>query len=71
MKMFAHLLDKTPLGFGKHKGKTPEEIADVDPGYIVWLYENVKPPKVSRTLYVACEDQAGDLDENDLLMEKW
>ena len=29
-------LDHTPIGFGKHKGKTPEEIAELDPEYLIW-----------------------------------
>ena len=57
MKMFANLLDKTPLTFGKHKGRTPEEITDLDPGYIVWMYENISPKKCTRGLYLACEEE--------------
>lgn len=48
-------LDETPLPFGKWKGRTPEQVADVDPGYIMWLYENVQPKRCSRGLYLACE----------------
>lgn len=56
MKLFASLLDKTPLTFGKHQGRTPEEIANGgDQSYIVWLYENVNPKKCSKELYLACE----------------
>lgn len=29
------------IAFGKHKGATFEEISEEDPGYIVWLSENV------------------------------
>lgn len=46
--------DKIPLAFGKHKGLCPEEIADIDPGYIVWLYDTKGPNECSRDLYVAC-----------------
>jgi exodeoxyribonuclease X-like protein len=28
------------LQFGKHKGKTIEEILKIAPGYIIWLVEN-------------------------------
>ena len=55
MKMFENMLDETPLTFGKYKGKTPEEIAEIDESYIVWLYENVEPKKCSKQLYLACE----------------
>lgn len=57
-------LDTTPLTFGKHRGKTPEEIADEDPSYVVWLYENVKPRRCSRSLAVACEAETRELDED-------
>ncbi len=30
------------ITFGKYKGKTFDEIADIDPDYILWLDENVK-----------------------------
>lgn len=57
MKLFTHLLDKTPLTFGKYEGSTPEEIADLDPSYIVWMYENISPKKCTRELYLACEEE--------------
>lgn len=28
------------LEFGKHKGKTLSELADLDPSYLIWLAEN-------------------------------
>lgn len=55
-------IDKQPLSFGKHVFKTPEEVADIDPSYVVWLYENVNPKVVSRSLYQACEM---DIAENE------
>lgn len=45
----------TPLTFGKYKGQSPDEIAEHDPGYVVWLYENIKPRVVGRDLALACE----------------
>lgn len=33
---------ETVLDFGKYKGKTLDEVADIDPSYICWLHENVK-----------------------------
>ena len=40
-------MDKQPLGFGKYAEQTPEEIAEADPSYIVWMYENVEPKDVA------------------------
>jgi hypothetical protein len=56
--------DHAPLGFGKHIGKTPNEISEIDPGYIVWLYENTEG-NVSRALYVACRNEVHDDTPND------
>jgi hypothetical protein len=36
------------ITFGKYKGKTFDEIADIDPDYILWLDENVKDVKLSK-----------------------
>jgi len=36
------------LTFGKYKGKTFDEIADIDPDYILWLDENVKDVKLPK-----------------------
>ena len=56
--------DHTPLPFGKYKGKTPEEIAEIDGSYVVWMFENVKPPPCSKELAEACEaDEREDEEE--------
>ena len=55
-------LDSQPLRFGKHKGKTPRDIAREDPTYITWLRANVLPPVVSRDLALECEDSQRDRD---------
>ena len=34
-------LDHTPLTFGKYKGKTPSEIAEVNESYIRWMFETI------------------------------
>lgn len=45
---FEYWMEKTrgdvvmKLGFGKHRGKTPEEIAESDFGYLKWLYEKAE-----------------------------
>ena len=61
-------LDFTPLTFGMHSGKTPDEISSYAPAYIVWLYENVNPRKCSRALYLACQEAD---DNDDLLRETY
>ena len=56
-------IDDTPLRFGKHRGSTPNQVAQTDPSYIVWLYENANsPPIVSRPLYLACEIEKMESD---------
>jgi hypothetical protein len=35
------MLDFTPITFGKYRGKTPEWVAENDPGYLRWMYETV------------------------------
>lgn len=47
--------DKTPLWFGKYKGLTPEKVAEEDPQYVVWMFENIKPQPCSLDLYRAAE----------------
>jgi hypothetical protein len=58
------LLDHTPLTFGKHKGKTPAAVAEVDPGYVVWMYDtwkaDRKAPMCSKVLYDECKRDAAD-----------
>lgn len=57
-------LDKIPLQFGKWAGKTPNEIADLDPGYVVWLYDECTPQRCSRALYLACDEKYGKQTED-------
>lgn len=60
-------LDDTPLTFGKHQGKTPDEISEEDPSYIVWMWETVEVKHCSRGMYNYCKAQAGDkFDDPDL-----
>jgi hypothetical protein len=39
---------KDIITFGKHKGKAFDEIADIDPDYILWLNENVEDVKLPK-----------------------
>lgn len=34
-------LDNTPLTFGKYYGQTPNDVAEFDKQYIVWMYGKV------------------------------
>lgn len=58
-------LDDTPLTFGKYKGKTPNEIGDIQPSYLMWLYENIEPKVCSKDLYTACELDLQDGSANE------
>lgn len=58
-------LDTTPLTFGKYKGQTPEDVAELDPSYIVWLFDTVTPKRCSKALALACEDEIDDDDHFD------
>lgn len=56
-------LDRSPLVFGKYIGQTPEEIAEEDPAYIVWMYENIKPRRCSKDLAIACEQDDREYED--------
>ncbi|MDG3008532.1 putative quorum-sensing-regulated virulence factor [Paludisphaera mucosa] len=38
------------MPFGKHKGRTLAQIADVDRDYLTWLADNVEPGSVQRAV---------------------
>ena len=54
--------DDVPVNFGKWKGRTPNEIATVDPGYVVWMHANVQPTPCSRELALDCEQEQREND---------
>ena len=58
-------IDSRKLSFGKYKGMSPDEIGDVNPCYVVWMYENIDPPPCSKELYLACESAAQDDDHTE------
>ena len=66
---------KTIITFGKHKGKTLDEISDTDPSYICWLKENVKTIKISKSLAEDCErvvrEQKDRIDDMYSAMESY
>lgn len=55
--MSAEEMDHTPVSFGQYKGQTPSQIAEHDPGYIVWLSEN-RDNVVSDVLARTCMEDA-------------
>jgi len=57
------LLDDTPLTFGKHKGETPNDIAVVNPQYVVWMYDNMNRKFCTMELRNKCEDMSHGNDE--------
>ncbi len=62
-------IDDVPLAFGKYKGKTPNEIAEIDNSYIIWLHENV-PAAVSKDLAEACYYDDSE-DWGNVIMTDW
>lgn len=62
------LLDHTPLRIGKYKGHTPDKVAEIDPSYVVWMYDTWDKPPCSKALYEACkievESPEGDDDDD-------
>ena len=50
-------VDHTPLTFGQYRSMTPSEIAEVNPKYLVWVYDTIKNrgPLVSELLYRECQ----------------
>ena len=47
-------IDEQPLTFGKYQGITPEQMAEKDPEYILWLYDSMKEKLCSRPLRELC-----------------
>lgn len=54
--------------FGKHKGRTVEEVLEIEPGYIEWFFTHVEkekhPKSLTRAVYKdachAAEDRDAD-----------
>ena len=49
------------ITFGKYKGKTFNEISNIDPDYIVWLNENVKTIKLPEKFVDIVKTETSDL----------
>lgn len=57
-------IDDIPLRFGKHIGKTPSEVAAIDPSYIVWLADRSGDfDIVSEELYNLCDNTGDEYDQ--------
>jgi hypothetical protein len=50
------------ITFGKYNGKTFDEIADVEPDYILWLDKNVKTIKLPKSFVDAVEMEIRERD---------
>lgn len=63
--------------FGKYKDRLIADVADENPSYVIWAYENVTNPKhggVDKDFYEACllDDYENDgLDEEYLGVDMW
>ena len=49
------------ITFGKYKGKTFNEIANIDPDYIIWLDKNVKTIKLPERFVDVVKTETSDL----------
>lgn len=47
----------TKFDFGKHKGKTVEEVCDDDPSYVEWCIDNVDDFELDNEAYDYYEDE--------------
>ena len=47
-------IDEVCLTFGKYRGMTPCDVSIIDPHYIVWMYNTVKPTPCSLELMLDC-----------------
>lgn len=52
-------IDDTPLTFGKHKGRTPDELTSLAPDYIIWMWKKFEDPPCSEALYNFCLREEG------------
>lgn len=61
----AESLDHSPMAKGKYgpkrgNGNTPNWVAEHDPEYLVWAYENWDPKPCSHLLYLECIKDVGE-----------
>ena len=59
------------ITFGKYRGKTFDEIANIDPDYILWLDKNVKDVKLPKK-WIECVEmdiRERDSELHDIILE--
>ncbi len=54
------IIKKDTLTFGKYENHTIKWIIDNDPGYIVWMSENVHYPIINKKIVQECYDKYRD-----------
>jgi len=61
------------ITFGKYKGKTFEEIANVEPEYILWLAKNVQTVELPKSFVDEVERDINQRDSElrDILLEHY
>lgn len=52
------------ITFGKYKGKTFDEISDIEPSYILWLRDNVDSVKLPKNFLEAVEWDVRENEDN-------
>jgi hypothetical protein len=52
------------INFGKYKGKTFDEISDIEPSYILWLSKNVEGIKLPKKWLEAIEWDVREEEDN-------
>lgn len=60
---YEDLINQT-VSFGKYKGKTWDEISDIDPRYVLWASDNVKGVKLPQSFIDAVEMDLRDREED-------
>lgn len=55
---------KDIITFGKYKGKTFDEISEIEPSYILWLSENIEEINFPKKWLNAVEWDARSLEED-------
>ena len=55
-------IDEVCLTFGKYRGMTPSDVSIIDPHYIVWMYNTVKPIPCSLELMLECHEEAENIE---------
>lgn len=58
-------LNDIPLHFGKYRGQTPNQVAAIDPQYIVWIHAAVLPSPCTRELALDCEERCSGLSSGE------